>query len=338
MLPEPRFDHLVRMTTPWGLYEHALHGDPRPEHGYCLDDVSRALVVTVRQPAPTEQLQQLVGIYLRFTAAAQDGGGAFRNRRRDDRTWSDHPGVKDHWGRALWAVGTAAANTRGEVRARAVEIAARGMQVRSPWPRSMAYAALGAAEILRARPGDSASMRLLADARTLLGHTTVDRSWPWPEPRLTYANAVLPEALMAIGVALGDAPLLDQGLAQLRWLVALQTSQGGHLSVVPTGGWGPGDTQPGFDQQPIEVAALAEACWRAHEYTGDRRWLDALQGCADWFLGSNDVGLALYDPTTGGCSDGLHHDAVNANWGAESTLAALSTLQISRRAVRTAAA
>jgi len=338
MIPEPRFDHLVRMTTPWGLYEHALHSEPRPEHGYCLDDVSRALVVTVRQPAPTDQLQQLIGIYMRFTAAAQDSGGAFRNRRGDDRAWSDQPGVEDHWGRAVWAVGAAAANTRGEVRARAVEIAARGMKVRSPWPRSMAYAALGAADILRARPGDGASLRLLADARTLLDRPTVDRSWPWPEPRLTYANAVLPEALIAIGVALGDVPLRDRGLAQLRWLVELQTSPAGHLSVVPAGGREPGDAQPGFDQQPIEVAALAEACWRAHQCTGDRRWLAATQSCADWFLGTNDVGLALYDLSTGGCSDGLHHDSVNANRGAESTLAALSTLQISRRAVLVAAA
>jgi hypothetical protein len=40
-----------------------------------------------------------------------------------------------------------------------------------------------------------------------------------------------------------------------------------------------------------------------------------------WFLGANDLGLSLYDPSTGGCADGLHSEGINLNQGAESTLA-----------------
>ena len=152
---------------------------------------------------------------------------------------------------------------------------------------------------------------------------------PWPEPRLTYANAVLPEALIAIGRALNDDAVLAHGLDLLQWLLDLQTRDG-HISVTPAAGLAPGDRLPGFHQQPIEVSALAEACWRAHEATGDPRWMDAVQLCAEWFLGANDVGLTLYDRATGGCSDGLHSTRINLNQGAESTLAALSTLQRAR--------
>jgi hypothetical protein len=193
----------------------------------------------------------------------------------------------------------------------------------------MAYAALGAAEVLHAVPGHRAAIELLKDARTLLGRGADE--WPWPEPRLTYANAVLPEARIAIGASLGDEPLLDAGLAQLAWLLALQTRDG-HLSLVPAGGWAPGQALPGFDQQPIEASALAEACWRAHEVTGQARWLDAVDLCTGWFLGANDVGLRLYDHSSGGCADGLHAGAINRNQGAESTLAALATLQLARSA------
>ena len=28
----------------------------------------------------------------------------------------------------------------------------------------------------------------------------------------------------------------------------------------------------------------------------------------EWFLGRNDLNLSVYDPTTGGCRDGLHSD------------------------------
>jgi hypothetical protein len=43
-------------------------------------------------------------------------------------------------------------------------------------------------------------------------------------------------------------------------------------------------------------------------------------------LGDNDLHIALYDPTTGGCRDGLHPDRANENQGAESTLSFLMAL------------
>lgn len=46
----------------------------------------------------------------------------------------------------------------------------------------------------------------------------------------------------------------------------------------------------------------------------------------EWFPGRNDLGLALCDPGTGGCRDGLHVDRVSQNEGAESTLAFLLAL------------
>jgi hypothetical protein len=329
-LPTARFDHLERMTTPDGLFEHALLAEPRRDHGYCLDDVSRGLVVAVREPEPSAVVTAMVTSYLRFTWDAQDDSGGFHNRRNTARVWTDSPTVNDHWGRALWAVGTVSALSDGVVQEDALAVAHKGMQARSPWPRAMAYAALGAAEVMRALPGDPTARELLVDVRTLLGRPRIARGWPWPEPRLTYANAVLPEALIAIGRALNDEALLAHGLDLLQWLLDLQTRDG-HISVTPAAGLAPGDALPGFDQQPIEVSALAEACWRAHEATGDPRWVDAVQLCAGWFLGANDLGLTLYDSATGGCSDGLHSTRINLNQGAESTLAALSTLQLARR-------
>ncbi len=335
--PGPRFEHLVHMTTSDGIFEHALHGRPRLEHGYCLDDVSRALVVTIRQPNASPTLRGAVRTYLAFTERAQDSTGAFLNRRSTDRSWIGLPTTEDHWGRALWSLGVTARLARGNVAERALAVAERAMLVRSRWPRSMAYAALGAAEVLHAHPGHPAATHLLEDTRLLLRQAGSDPGWPWPEPRLTYANAVLPEALIATGERLDDQPLLELGLAQLAWLLDLQTREG-HISVVPAGGWAPGESLPGFDQQPIEVAALAEAAWRAHQVTANDVWLDAVDLCANWFLGINDVGLRLYDHSTGGCSDGLHADSTNRNHGAESTLAALATLQLAQRATLAAAA
>ena len=328
---EPVFDHLSRLTTPTGLFEHARLTTPRVEHGYCLDDAARALVVTCRQPAPSSLVAGLQDTYLGFTLLAQDDQGRFHNRRRADGTWTDEPSVGDHWGRAAWALGTVAATaTDDAVGGVAAEAAVRALGCRSPWWHATAYAALGAADLLTVDHSEPVALAFLEDARTALSAPPVG-GWRWPEARLTYASAVLPEALLAIGVALDDEATLRHGLALLGWLVALQTT-GDHLSPIPVAGWAPGEELPAFDQQPIEVGALAEACARALAVTGDEAWSRLLDRCVAWFYGVNDLGLALYDPTTGGGNDGLHRYRVNQNQGAESTLAALATIQLARRA------
>jgi hypothetical protein len=115
----------------------------------------------------------------------------------------------------------------------------------------------------------------------------------------------------------------------LGWLLDLQTREG-HLSVVPVGGLGPTDPIGGFDQQPIEVAAIADACARAFTLTDDPRWRDGVERAAAWFTGSNDANTSLLDAVSGGGCDGLERHGRNDNQGAESTLALLSTLQHAR--------
>ena len=171
---------------------------------------------------------------------------------------------------------------------------------------------------------------LLAAAACGLGSRSPDAAWPWPEPRLAYANAVLAEARVAAGSTLGHPALLEEGLDLLAWLVAVETV-GDHFSFTPVGGRGPGERGPALDQQPIEAAAMADACARAFAITGESRWAASTLLVAEWFLGANDLGLALFDRATGGGKDGLHGDRVNENMGAESTLAAITALQQTRR-------
>ena len=325
-VPAPVFTHLRRLTDAGGLYEHAQGVTPRREHGYCLDDVARALVVSCREPG--FELDDLREQYLGFVLAAQQPDGRFHNRRDIALNWPDTASVEDCWGRALWSLGTAVAEAPG-LRDRALAAFDRGARLRSPHRRAMAYAALGAAEVLAVQPGHTVARELLVAAASTIGRPLLDKAWPWPEPRLSYANAVLPEALLAVGAALDAPSLVADGLGLLGWLLDRQLRDG-HLSVVPVAGHGPGDAGPGFDQQPIEAAALAEACARAYLIAGRRRWAEGVELAAYWFLGANDVGIPLLDPAGGGGFDGLHRDRRNDNQGAESTLALLSTLQRAR--------
>jgi hypothetical protein len=327
----PVFDHLHRLTDARGLFEHALRGDPRPEHGYCVDDVARALVVISREPDANSELYALGRHYLDFTLSAVDGGGSCHNRMSIDGTWSDTAGLGDWWGRALWGLGVAAAHAATDaMRAKALLGFRVAAGPRSPDLRGMAFAAIGAGELLLVRPDELAAQRLLRDAVTAIGGIGTDPAWPWPEARLAYGNGSVVEALLLAGVALPDPAAQALGFELLDFLLRAETRDG-HLSVTPVGGRGPWDVKPGFDQQPIEVAAIADACARAYQLSNDARWLDGVRLAWAWFLGDNDSATPMFDPSTGGGFDGLRPHGCNLNQGAESTLALLSTAQHARR-------
>jgi hypothetical protein len=322
---------VIRLTDRVGLFEQAEGVVPRVEHGYRVDDVARGLLVVCREPSPRDELITLARRYLYFLTQAQAPDGRYHNRLGHDRHWGDEPGTADSWGMALWGLGTAASRgptvgIRGEARA-LFNSAAR---VRSSAPRAMAFAALGAAEVLDVLPGHPGSLSLLSDALGVIGEPPADPAWPWPAPRLGSANAAVAEAVIVAGWKLDLAPVLRGGLRMLEWLLAGETRDG-HLSVVPAAGWGPGEPRPGFEQKPIEVAALADACMRAAAVTGDSRWLDGVAMSVAWFLGDNDAKVPMLDERTGGGCDGLRLNSRNRNQGAESTLAMISVLQHGRR-------
>jgi hypothetical protein len=329
--PEPVFTHLLRLTDERGTFEHARLAGPLREHGYCTDDVARVLVVATRDHGPDFTLNGLAGVALRFLNDAQSLSGACRNRLDSTGHWQDEPALEDAWGRCIWGLGTAAAHSNvAWARQSAIMQFERAAQARSVWPRAMAFATLGAAELLAFEPEHALARALITDYAASVPDTNGDAAWPWPEPRLTYANAVIPEAMIAAGAALDDSTLCQRGLDLLAWLLSIETADG-HLSPTPVAGRGPGDVTPGFDQQPIEVSTLADACTRAAAIDTNQMWTDGVTAAASWFMGDNDAAEPMWDPHTGGGYDGLHADGVNSNQGAESTLAVISTLQQAQR-------
>jgi hypothetical protein len=329
--PQPNFDHLLSLSGPFGTFEHADHAVARAEHGYCTDDVSRVLMVLARESNLNERLLALERTSLQFLKDAQTADGRFRNRRLTSGEWCGPSSSEDCWGRSIWALGTTfARGVDPSLRSEALRLFDLGVDVRSPWTRSTAFAILGASEVLSVDPDHRGALRMLKDAVKSMNRRWPNTDWAWPEPRLAYANAVLPESMLAVGSWTGDSQLVDIGLRRLRWLLELESREG-HLSVTPAGGWGPGESKRRFDQQPIEVAAMADACVRALDITGERTWLDGRDMAVQWFLGSNDVGSVMFDLSTGGGYDGLTVNGVNLNQGAESTIAFLTTMQHARQ-------
>lgn len=322
------FAHLGRLSDEVGVFEHAEYATARREHGYCVDDMARVLLVTVRTGAQQSTVvRRLEHLAFEFVLEAQLADGTMRNRRSVDGKWSATATTDDCWGRAYWGLGETFARSADATRRKvALERFEQGASMRSPWRRSMAFGALGAAAVLEVEFDNRPARELLIDATKAMRIRHEGAKWRWPERRLSYANAVIPNAMLAAGAGLLDDALLMEGLELLAWLVGHELRNGA-FSVTPAPLAGQRRDHARFDQQPIELEALSGACSRAHRITGDAVWAERALLAREWFLGRNDLGVSMVDADSGGCYDGLCANGPNLNQGAESTLSLISTFQ-----------
>ncbi len=260
--------------------------------------------------------------YLSYVISGAIAGG-WHNRMATSGRWDDSRGDDDAHGRALWGLGEALAAGRREERV--IEAMRAGiLSFDTTHPRAVAFAMLGVVATIEAGIlTDLASDFLLKYAPRI--PRPAPGTWKWPEGRLTYSNARMAEALIRAGATMGDSSITADGLDLLEWLIEEETN-GDVFSFTPVGGRGPGESKPGFDQQPVEAWSMADACFAARAHDDNREWDVALQKAAEWLLGRNDCGFRLYDPSTGAGFDGLGNGYVNQNRGAESTLSALGAL------------
>jgi glycosyltransferase involved in cell wall biosynthesis len=336
-LPPLKLDHLRRMTDDTGMLQHAIFTVPNYREGYTIDDNARALTVsTLLEELGNEQALELTSRYLAFVGYAfNNESGRFRNFMDYQRNWLEDSGSDDSHGRTLWALGTllGRSNTPA-LHSMAGRLFEQALPVitHTTSPRAWAFALIGIHDYLRRFDGDRRASQVREElAGRLLGlyqnHRTDE--WRWYEQSLTYCNAVLPHALLMSGQWIPNNDMTEAGLESLAWLADLQRSDTNGSHFVPIGSNGfykRGGERARFDQQPVEAQAMVSACLEAHRITGDKNWHKEARRAFEWFLGRNDLNLPIYDPTTGGCRDGLHADRPNENQGAESSLAFLQAV------------
>lgn len=337
-LPEINLDHVVRMTDGTGILQHAKYSVPDRDHGYCVDDNARALIVAIMAhdllPQDTS-LTDLITIYLSFLDHAfNTENGHFRNFMSYDRNWLEEAGSEDSYGRALWSLGIAVAlgRNKGQV-GFAADLFHRSLNKSEYFisPRAVAFTVLGIHAFLRKFPEDSQAERIgkiLSERLLDWFRNSATDDWPWFEETLTYDNARLSQALLLSGRLHDNPEMLEAGLRSLTWLQEIQTDEKGqHFSAIGNRGWYSKNSEKAhFDQQPIEAAAMVDACLEAYRCSQKEEWIDTAYRGLNWYFGDNDLHTPLYDHSTGGCRDGLEVDGINENQGAESTLCCLTAL------------
>jgi hypothetical protein len=342
--------HLDSLSTDCGIMQHAQGALADPDHGYCTDDVARALLVDLlhQHELGWTAVEPSAARNVRFLDEAFDGAtGRFRNLRRSDGAWLDDAGSEDADARALLALAeTIESAPAGAVRAAAVTLLRRAFpsasRVGSLRPRATVLLACDAL----CRAGMDVEVRdiyeRMADGlqRSFDG-CAMDAAWPWPEDIVTYENELPARALIVAGHTLGRVRLVDSGLRVLDWLITAQTTDDGRFRSVGNAGWWPRDgARAVFDQQAISTTSMLLAADSAYRVTGAPRYHDTMEMTYGWFLGQNDADAWVAEPRAGACGDGIGPAGVSRNQGAESTLMwliALEHMRIGRqRSVRSA--
>lgn len=335
-LPEINLAHLKTMTDDTGLLQHAKYMTPNFHHGYCVDDNARGLIAITKYYSLRKDkgVLPLIQKYLAFLFYAfNPDNGRFRNFMSYDRRWLELSGSEDSHARAIWGLGvTVKEAPDGSIRNMAMRLFLESLPAVESFtaPRAWAYTVLGLQAYLSVYEGDI-SARKIRDKLALkiyeLFKNNITEDWHWCEGQATYANAILAQAMITAGKWIPHQEMLETGLKTLKWLLEVQTAPEGHLSVIGNNGWfEKKGTRSMFDQQPIEVKGLINACLDAYIETGDKQWFAESERCLSWFLGHNDLQLPVCDHKTGGCGDGLESQGVNGNQGAESTLAWIISL------------
>lgn len=344
-LPEVRIDHFLSLCDGTGMLQHALYSTPNPEHGYCIDDNARALLLSnvLHGSRETFLPDRLTARFATFIQRAWNPeSGRFRNFMSYEGQWLEEAGSEDSHGRTLWALGECARTdidpTRRSWAASLFKTALPATEEFTS-PRAWAFSLLGLDAYCAVVQDDLDAARVrrsLADKLLAALCLVETKDWVWFEEVLAYDNARLSQALIQTGIATKTSAYVNAGLRSLRWLMALQTAPAGHFRPVGNESFGRIRQKPkAFDQQPLEASATISAYLAASSAEKNPTWTDSAFRAFDWFLGDNDIQTSLIDLRTGACADGLHSDRRNENKGAESTLSYLLGLVVLRKLART---
>lgn len=333
-IPPINMEHIQRMTAEIGMAQFAHINTPDTESGYTLDDNARALIALLHhyQLFGAFDDLKLIEKYLHFIAFCLQEDGTFLNYVDQDRKFTEQNGqvnLDDASGRAIWALGEVVGMRDilpEHIPSLALELIDRAsvnfLQCYST--RAMSFIIKGLYFI--DDRGYQLVMSTFANRLVAMFEHETTSQWQWFECYLTYGNSVIPEALICVYQRTGDINYKDIAYQSFDFLLS-KIFDHDEIHVISNKGWAQKDQIvqriTGRGEQPIDVAYTIMALHRFYQLDMDIKYKTMLRNAFDWFLGKNNLRQIVYNPTTGGCFDGLEESSININQGAESTVSYL---------------
>jgi glycosyltransferase involved in cell wall biosynthesis len=342
-IPPISLKHIKRMTTEFGMIQFSKIDVPDIDSGYTIDDNARALITLIKHYEITkdEEYLNLIEIYLNFICFCQQKDGTFLNYVDESEQFMDRntdENLEDSNGRAIWALGEFIALGKlfdHHLVEKAESAIYRSIPIIQNYrsPRAIAFCIKGLCKLNSDKDIRELKQLIgeLADDLVSKYKQVASEDWLWFEDYLTYANSVLPEALLEAYLATGCENYKEVAVSSFHFLLNIIFPEN-QIKVISNQGWHmKGETPNTFGEQAIDVAYTILALSLFYDTLDENHYLDKLQKAFNWFLGENHLRQIIYNPATGGCYDGLEEMQTNLNQGAESTLSyALSRLAITK--------
>jgi len=334
-LPKINLHHLRKLTTSFGIIQFSQLNEPDISSGYTLDDNARALIALAQHYDLTrdEADLRLLRTYLTFIEYCQRPQGYFLNYADENKAFTDQnfaTNLSDSNGRAIWALGYVI-SMKNILPEAMIEQAEKVLKAALPRiagmhsTRAMSFTIKGLYYYNSVQPtADCESyIRVLANRLVQMYLHEAHHGWEWFESYLTYANSLLPEALLCAYEVTRNHVFADIAKASFDFLLSHTLTEDG-IKVISNNGWlHKGATRHPYGEQPIDVAYTVMALSRFYNCFRDDDYLLKMETAFNWFLGHNHLHRIIYNPCTGGCQDGLEQHHVNLNQGAESTVSYL---------------
>lgn len=333
--PDINLDHLKQMTTEVGMIQFSEVNQPDLRSGYTLDDNARAMVsmAMLYKEAPNDETLESISIYLNFIKFCQQPKGDFLNyldRNKHFTSQNVITNLDDSNGRAVWALGylmTLKGLIPEKMTEKAAKILDKSMMHLSSIhsTRSMAFAIKGLHHYQMIAPNAETLKLIIQLSNRILAMYQSESSekWQWYESYLTYANSILPEAMLYAWQLTGDKVYKDTAMVSLQFLLSKIFNENG-IEVISNKKWlRKGERAEPYGEQPIDVAYTIMTLDVFYKALKDEDYKEKMNTAFNWFLGENRLHQIVYNPSTGGCYDGLEEFNVNLNQGAESTVSYL---------------
>lgn len=337
-IPAINLDHIKKLTTPFGMIQFSVINRPDITSGYTLDDNARALIAMCQHFELTRDFRDLkyIRIYFLFIEHCLQADGQFLNYVREERSFTPQnkeENLADANGRAIWALGYLLSMKNilplqlvNEADALLTIATLNANHIHST--RAMAFMIKGLyyRNKDQQEPGDMLVVEELANRLVQMYRHEADNEWQWFESYLTYANSILPEAMLCSWLATGNTVYRDIAKSSFDFLLS-KTFDEQRIKIISNRSWlHHGDEAARVmkgGEQPIDVAYTIMALGKFYEVFKEEGYKRKMEMAFNWFLGNNHLHQVIYNPCTGGCYDGLEENYVNLNQGAESTVSYL---------------
>ena len=337
-LPSINLDHIKKMTTDFGIIQFSRINQPDIGSGYTLDDNARALIALCQHFELTGDQRDIKYIYtyFYFIKYCQQAGGDFLNYVNEQKQFTEQTSsvnLDDSNGRAIWALGylislghLLPAELSSAARSTLQTALQRVNKIHST--RAMAFTIKGLyyCSLNNGSVCNRSLIMQLANRLVQMYRHEADSEWRWFESYLTYANSILPEALLCAWLATGEIVYKEIARSSFDFLLS-KTFTGKNIKVISNKGWlhkvkKAVQVETG-GEQPIDVAYTILALNKFYKVFKEEGYKYKMGISFNWFLGANHLHQVIYNPCTGGCYDGLEENYVNLNQGAESTVSYL---------------